>query len=77
MARRGNPNWGKGCVNLPYVQDEFSKLVERLGLEPHELENSAKLRAWAEKNRTQRYVPETLLVAWGLELRDEGDCYYS
>jgi hypothetical protein len=69
--RRGNPNWGKperSGVLLP-TATEFEQAVRKFELKPNEYVNSVRLREWAQRNRHSKYIPESLLKAWGLEVR--------
>jgi hypothetical protein len=69
MGRRGNPNWGKpvslGPV-LPAVS-AFEEAVKELKLQPDQYVHSQRLREWAWRNRNSKFVPESLLQAWGFE----------
>jgi hypothetical protein len=69
--RRGNPNWGKpdllGAAVVPTIP-EFELTVKKFKLEPEQYVRSSRLRDWARKNRNHKYVPETLLEAWGFEI---------
>lgn len=70
LKRRGNPRWSESVANsLQPTVSEFERVVERLRLEPQEYIGSQELRAWAEKNKDLRFVPERLLKAWGIPLR--------
>ncbi len=70
LKRRGNPRWSESVANsLQPTVSEFERVVERLRLEPQEYIGSQELRAWAEKNKDVRFVPERLLKAWGIPLR--------
>jgi hypothetical protein len=62
---RGNPNWGKDQTEAP-VRCAFELKVDELGLTPDLYLRSAELRAWAAAHKNTRYIPETLLKAWGL-----------
>lgn len=54
------------------VECEFEKVTRRLGLTTEdEMRRSHALRTWAKKHRSFRYVPDGLLIFWGLELDDE------
>jgi hypothetical protein len=68
--RRGNPRWAENMLKslLPTIS-EFERVAARLRLEPDEYVDSQELRAWAEKNKDARFVPEQLLKAWGIPLR--------
>jgi hypothetical protein len=71
--RRANPRWSEGIlVEFPIVS-EFERTVARLRLKPDEYVDSQELRAWAERNKDARFVPERLLKAWGLSLRGSID----
>ena len=69
MGRRGNPNWGKpvslGPV-LPAVS-AFEQAVKELKLQPDQYVHSQRLREWASRNKNSKFIPESLLEAWGLE----------
>ena len=65
--RRGNPNWGKpeapGPVEISPTS--FERAVDELQLTPDQYVHSTRLREWARFNKNSKYVPETLLAAWG------------
>lgn len=68
--RRGNPNWGKferPAAVMPTVT-EFEQTVRKFNLQPDEYVNSEHLREWAAQNCQSKYIPESLLKAWGLEV---------
>ena len=71
--KRGNPNWGKPEVNtVPYAgASSFEEIVKKLRLSPTQYESSIKLKDWVRKNKDHKYVPLTLLQAWGLEVKGE------
>jgi hypothetical protein len=66
--RRGNPNWGKPerSGSLLPTATEFEQAVRKFELKPDEYVNSVRLREWALRNRHSKYIPESLLKAWGL-----------
>jgi hypothetical protein len=67
MARRGNPNWGKDSATaVPPTVCAFDLKVRELGLSADQYIRSAELRAWAAAHKSTRYIPESLLKAWGL-----------
>ena len=70
MARKArNPNWGKPMAGICGVEvTAFETMAKRLGLNPDDYQNSPALQTWVRANRTKRYVPEHLLIAWGLEV---------
>ena len=71
--KRGNPNWGKPEVNtFPYAGlSSFEEVVKKLRLSPSDYEGSTHLKEWAQKNKDQKYVPSTLLQAWGFEVKSD------
>jgi len=69
MARkRGNPGWSSGRPPKlrHWPPTEFEEEVRRLGLDPQNCAESAKLRQWRHLNKHCRYVPEPLLKRWGI-----------
>jgi hypothetical protein len=74
VRRRGNPNWGR-ALNLSEMDvkpPEFDLIAMRLGLKTERQQlSSSQLRAWAQRNYRIRYVPENLIVRWGLADRFE------
>jgi hypothetical protein len=68
--RRGNPNWGKPEPLGPVTPTitEFEKVVSKLKLQPNQYINSTGLREWAYRNKNSKYIPESLLDAWGFEI---------
>ena len=71
--KRGNPNCCKPEVNtVPYASaSSFEEVVKKLRLSPAEYESSIQLKDWVRKNKDHKYVPLTLLQAWGLEVKGE------
>ena len=69
--RRGNPNWGKPQLSGALLRSatEFEQTVRKFKLEPDEYVNSVRLREWAQRNRHSKYIPESLLKAWGLDVQ--------
>lgn len=73
MAKKcGNPNWGKPELNIiPFTgASSFEEVVRKLRLSPAEYEGSIQLKAWVQKNKDQKYVPSSLLRAWGVEVKE-------
>jgi intergrase/recombinase len=68
VKQRGNPNWGKPAWSgaLTPTMTEFEQAVRKFKLEPNEYVNSKHLRKWVEQNLHSKYIPESLLKAWGL-----------
>jgi len=69
MGRRGNPNWGKPVPFGPVVPTvtSFEEAVKELELQPNQYLHSTRLREWALRNKNSKFIPESLLKAWGLE----------
>jgi hypothetical protein len=68
--RRGNPNWGKPEPIGPVVPTvtSFEQVVKEFKLTPDQYIRSTRLREWARRNRNSKYIPESLLEAWGFEI---------
>jgi hypothetical protein len=68
--RRGNPNWGKpepiGLV-APTIT-EFEQVVQKFNLQPDQYLRSTRLREWANRHKNSKYIPESLLEAWGFDI---------
>jgi len=71
--KRGNPNWGKPELHsaLLVQPNSFEEVVKKLRLSPTEYESSIQLQNWARNNKDQKYVPSTLLQAWGLDVKED------
>jgi len=69
MGRKGNPNWGKPVPLGPVVPTvtSFEEAVKELKLQPDQYVRSPRLREWARRNKNSKFIPESLLQAWGLE----------
>ena len=67
MGRRGNPNWGKPEPFGPVVPavSSFEEAVKELKLPPDQYVHSERLREWARRNKNSKFIPESLLQAWG------------
>jgi hypothetical protein len=71
MARgRQSIPWGRRVQpeNLGPQESQFEEQVRYLRLGADELVNSVPLRYWAMKHADDRYVPEELLHAWGIDV---------
>jgi len=68
--RRGNPNWGKPEPIGPVipVPTEFEQVVKEFKLQAEQYLRSTRLREWARKNKNSKFIPESLLEAWGFEI---------
>ena len=69
MGRRGNPNWGKSVpfgLVVPSISS-FEEAVKELKLKPDQYVHSERLREWAQRNKNSKFIPESLLLAWGIE----------
>jgi hypothetical protein len=74
IRRRGNPNWGRALnlSDIPNIPSEFERLVIHLGLRTTQQQlASRQLRDWARRNYRTRYIPENLIIRWGLADRFE------
>jgi len=71
MNKRGNANWGKPLQPIPALLTEFETEVARLGLRRSEYLVSAELKHWCNHNRNRVYVPEWLLVEWGMKVETD------
>ena len=69
MGRRGNPNWGKPVPFGPVIPTvtSFEEAVKKLKLQPDQYVGSTRLREWAQRNKNSKFIPESLLEAWGFE----------
>ena len=55
-------------------QTAFGRHAVSLGLMSlFEIQRSTQLRAWVERHRFTRYVPEDLLIHWGLQVSADDD----
>ena len=46
----------------------FEEAVKELKLQPDQYVQSKRLRDWAWRNRNSKFIPESLLEAWGFEM---------
>jgi len=79
MGRRGNPNWGKLVPFGPVVPTvtSFEEAVKELELRPDQYVHSTRLREWARRNRNSKFIPESLLQAWGFDITKQPFISYS
>ncbi len=70
MAGRGNKNWNNPeQLAVPSSSaTSFEQMVKQLGLSPEQYEGSAVLKEWVRKNKDVKYVPTSLLQAWGFKV---------
>jgi len=66
---KGNPNWGKLELVGTATVTEFEKKACQLNLQPDQYVKSQDLRDWAYHNSHSKYVPESLLRAWGIKVQ--------
>ncbi|HEX4486580.1 MAG TPA: hypothetical protein VH088_09960 [Terriglobales bacterium] len=71
--RRGNPNFTKPEAMVPprAFPTSFEEIVRSLGISPAEYETSTDLREWVRRNKAEKYVPTTLLTAFGFRTDSE------
>lgn len=61
-------NWLQGdAAPVPSRPSDFERVVAKLKLSPEQYESSDQLRQWVERYWQQKFVPEKLLKAWGLD----------
>jgi len=79
MSRRGNPSWGKPVPFGPVVPTvtSFEAAVKELKLQPDQYLHSIRLQEWARRNKDSKFVPESLLQAWGFAIRKQPFISYS
>ncbi len=79
MGRRANPNRGKPVPFGPVVPTItlFDEAVKELKLQPDQYVHSTRLREWARRNRNSKFIPESLLQAWGFEITKQPFISYS
>ena len=61
-----------GKVASPEHKTAFEVEVARLKLQPAQYQTSVQLREWVRRWCSSKYVPESLLEAWGMESLAEG-----
>jgi len=69
-AKRVNRNFTQpGSVRHPIPESSsFERVVDNLGISPAEYESSIPLREWVRRNKDEKYVPTSLLRAFGFEV---------
>jgi hypothetical protein len=79
VSRNSNPNWGTpmrfGSV-VPTVTS-FEEVVKGLKLQPDQYVHSMRLRERARRNKDSKFIPESLLQAWGFEITKQPFISYS
>lgn len=53
-------------LGVPTVSS-FEAAVKELRLKPDQYVHSKRLREWAQRNKNSKFIPESLLIAWGIE----------
>jgi len=69
MGRKGNPKWCRlepSGAAIPAVSS-FAEVTTELKLQPDQYVHSQHLREWALRNKDSKFIPESLLKAWGFE----------
>jgi len=61
--------WGQPVPCGPVVPTvtSFEEAVKELKLQPDQYVHSTRLREWARRNRNSKFIPESLLKAWGID----------
>jgi hypothetical protein len=61
--------WGQPVPFGPVVPKvtSFEEAVKELQLQPEQYLHSTPLREWARRNKDSKFIPESLLQAWGFE----------
>ena len=79
MGRRSNPNWGEPMPSGPVLPTatSFEEAVKKLKLRPDQYVHSTRLREWARRNKDSKFIPESLLQAWGFEMKKQPFTSYS
>src|SRR5580700_7196236 len=70
VRNKGNPNWGKSCVDIPHTPTSFEEVVRRLKLSEKEYRSSIPLKEWAQKHKRQQV--RSPRFAGGVGNRSEG-----
>jgi hypothetical protein len=65
LQNKGHRNWGKPSEDIPNTPSSFEQMVRQLKLSEKEYRSSTPLKAWAQKHKDNKYVPQDLLEAWG------------
>ena len=68
LRNQRDSNWGKPYGDTPVTTTSFEEMVGRLKLSEKEYQSSIPLRQWAQKHKNNKYVPQDLLKAWGIEV---------
>ena len=55
----------------------FDQYAQSIGLYESGYKSSKELKAWAKRNRFTKYVPEDLLIFWGLRVSEEDDMLFT
>ncbi len=71
--------WGQPVPSDPVVPTltSFEEAVKELKLQPDQYLHSTRLREWARRNKDSKFIPESLLQAWGFEIRKQPFTSYS
>ena len=51
--------------------------MKKLKLRPGQYVHSTRLREWVWRNRNSKFIPESLLQAWGFEMKKQPFTSYS
>ena len=69
--RKANNYFTNPCrMGLPTAtESSFEEVIKTLCLSPEQYAGSAELRAWVERNKNVKYVPQDLLAAFELTVQ--------
>ena len=56
----------------PVSLSDFEYVIKNLQLSPEQYVDSVELKDWVCRNMNHKYVPQDLLMAWGLTVKSEG-----
>jgi len=69
MAHRPVKKPWSASISAPpsTLPNEFEALAKQLGLSEQSYADSRQLRLWCKENRNRCYIPEWLLMRWGIK----------
>ena len=73
----GHVAFGQYSSYTPQNVTAFDQYAQSIGLYESGYKSSKELKAWAKRNRFTKYVPEDLLIFWGLRVSEEDDMLFT